>query len=315
MLLGGAELFTDNAVRAARALRISTLALGLIFAGAEPEELFTAAIASAREAPGISLGNLVGTNITIIALALGLAAVIVPIRVQRATWRYGAITLAATLPAIALLLWGRVPLWGGAVLVASYFVYILHVVYRERQPLEVAETSVQRVAGELATPAGLGNGGAHRPSAWRRALPAGLVLVSLAVMGGGGHFTVEGARDLATWLGMSESAIGLSIVAFATSAEMLFLAVVPALKGHPEISLGGILGSYAFNLTLGLGIAALIAPLVAPERRLVALSALFMLGLLVLLLLLAGKGTLKRRDGLLLVALYAAFLALLFAVL
>jgi cation:H+ antiporter len=304
LLIGGAELFTEQAVKAARALRITTLAMGLLFAGAEPEELFTAGIASWRNAPGLALGDVVGTNVTIIALALGLAALILPIGADRGVRRHGAITLLVALPALAFLLWGRVPLWGGIVLALLYFGYIFHIIYRERLPLEMAEMSSEKVAAGLANPTGI--------TKRENFLAVALVVISLAVMGGGGHFTVEGARDLARWLNITESSIGLSIVAFATAAEMLFLAVVPALKGHPEISLGGILGSYAYNATLTLGVAALVRPLLAPEPRLIAVSSLFMVGLLALLLLMIWRGRLGRLDGVALVLLYGAYLATVF---
>lgn len=304
LLLVGAELFTEQAVKAARALRVTTLAMGLLFAGAEPEELFTASIAAGRQAPGIALGDVIGTNVTIIALALGLAALILPIGVDRGVRRHGVITFLVALPALAFLLRGLVPLWGGIVLVLLYFGYIFHIIYRERLPIEMAEMSSEKVAAGLANPGPL----AKR----ERFLVVALVVISLAVMGGGGHFTVEGARDLAGWLGVTESSVGLSLVAFATSAEMLFLAVVPVLKGHPEISLGGILGSYVYNVTLTLGVASLVGPLLAPEPRLIRVSSLFMVGLLALLLLMLSRGRLGRLDGAVLVLLYAAYLATVF---
>jgi len=217
LLIGGAELFTEQAVKAARALRITTLAMGLLFAGAEPEELFTAGIASWRGAPGIALGDVIGTNVTIIALALGLAALIVPIGADRGVRRHGVITFLVALPALAFLLWGRVPLWGGVVLVLLYFGYIFYIIYRERLPIEMAEMSSEKVAAGLANPV--------PPAKREQFLAVALVVISLAVMGGGGYFTVEGARDLAGWLNITESSIGLSLVAFATAAEMLFLAV------------------------------------------------------------------------------------------
>jgi cation:H+ antiporter len=168
----------------------------------------------------------------------------------------------------------------------------------------MAEMSSEKVAAGLANPV--------PPAKREQFLAVALVVISLVVMGGGGHFTVEGARDLAGWLNITESSIGLSLVAFATAAEMLFLAVVPALKGHPEISLGGILGSYAYNATLSLGVAALVGPLLAPESTLIAVSSLFMVGLLALLLLMLWKGRLGRLDGAALVLLYGAYLATVF---
>ncbi len=302
-LLGGAELFTEQGVKAAKALGITTLGLGLIFAGAEPEEMFTAAIASFQGSPGIAVGDVVGTNITVVTLALGLAAIIVPVATEKAMLKHTWSTLLAAVPAVAFLVLGRVPAWGGVVLIGCYCAYIWYVVYRERLPLAVGEVGPE-VVREMA----LGPTPGARKREWLA--PAGLVLLSLAIMGAGGSFTVNGARGLAASFGVTESAIGFSIVALATSAEMLFLATVPALKGHPEIGLGGILGSYAYNATMTLGVASLAGPLVVVERGMTAMLSVFMLGVLLLLPLLARKGVLRRGEGLSLVALYGAFLAL-----
>lgn len=297
LLLGGAELFTESAVDAARALRLSTLAIGLLFAGAEPEELFTAAIAAAEGAPGIAAGDLVGTNVTIITLALALGAVILPIRAEPVAVRHGLITLLASLPAAALLLTGSVGRLAGVVLVALYGAYVWTIIRRERIPLEIEEMSSAELAEKLQRPA-------ERP-AW---LAVGLVLVSLALMGSGGHFTVSGARALAALLGISEAAIGLTLVALATSAEMVVLSIVPVWKGHPELTVGGILGSYAYNATLGLGVAALAGP-VAIAGPASTFSVGLMLGVLITLLLCLRGGTVARWQGLGLLAAYGLFLA------
>ena len=298
LLLGGAELFTEAAVDAARALRISTLAMGLLLAGAEPEELFTAAIASGERAPGIAIGDAVGTNVTIIGLALGLGALLAPIAVERSALRHGLITLIVGLPASLLLLRGSVGRAEGVLLCALYGGYVWYVVRRERIPLETEEGTVEELAAELAE--------APKQPAWKSIM---LTLVGMAMMASGGHFTVDGARAVAAWSGLSETAIGLTLVSLATSAEMVVLSIVPVLKGHPELTIGGVVGSYAYNLTLTLGVAALVSPLsVGDEPVFVPLG--FMLGLLLLLLLLMRSGRLGRASGLLLLAIYALYLAL-----
>lgn len=296
LLIGGAEVFTHAAVESARALRVTVLAMGLLLAGAEPEELFTAAIASSKGAYGIALGDIVGTNITIIALALALGAVLMPIRVERTSRRHGLATLAASLPATLLLLLGRVERWGGLALALTYGLYVGYILKVERIPLEVEELSTTELEAKLAQKA--------RGPAWRS---LGLCLVSLAMMGAGGNFTVDGARGLAAWLGLSETIIGLTVVALATSAEMVALSIVPVLKGHPELTVGAILGSYAYNSTLTLGAAALVSPLPVPPEILVFPLPL-MLGLLALLVLLMRRGVLGRREGLVLLCLYALHL-------
>lgn len=298
LLLGGAEVFTEAAIDAARALRITTLAIGLLLAGAEPEELVTAAIASGAGAPGIAIGDAIGTNVTIVGLALGVGALLAPITVDPSALRHALITLVASLPAVGLLLRGSVGRVEGGLLCLLYGAYAWYVIRRERIPLETEEGTVDELADELAE--------APKAPAWRS---IALVLLGLLMMAGGGLFTVDGARAVAAWAGLTETAIGLTLVALATSGEMLVLAIVPVLKGHPELTLGGIIGSYAYNLTLTLGAGALAAPLSVGDEP-VSLPLAFMLGLLLLLLLLLRRDRLGRGSGLLLVLIYAAYLGL-----
>jgi cation:H+ antiporter len=296
LLLGGAELFTEAAVDAARALRMTTLATGLLLAGAEPEELFTAAIAAARDAPGIAIGDALGTNVTIIGLALGVGALLAPIVVERAASRHGLITLVISLPASVMLMRGGLGRLEGLLLCGLYAGYVWYVVRRERIPLETEEGTVEELAHELAE--------RPRKPAWKS---VGLVLLGLAMMASGGHFTVDAARAFAAWAGLTETAIGLTLVALATAAEMVVLSIVPVLKGHPELTIGGVVGSYAYNVTLTLGVAAFVSPL-AVDGGLVGAALAFMLGLLMLLLLLMRLRQIGRGGGLLLVAIYGLYL-------
>src|SRR6476661_4591218 len=97
LLLAGADWFLDGAGDLARALGISALVLGVLLAGLEPEEMLTAAIASARGAPALAVGNVVGTNVTIVTAALGLSALIFPMVIDRSVRRQA---LIATLVSV-----------------------------------------------------------------------------------------------------------------------------------------------------------------------------------------------------------------------
>ena len=104
LLLVGVDLFSKHATRAARALHVTIFAVALLFAGAELEELVTAVVASARRSPAIALGDFVGANITNATLALGLAAVMTPITVERAMLKLRGVILFTALPTVAFLL-------------------------------------------------------------------------------------------------------------------------------------------------------------------------------------------------------------------
>src|SRR5690348_9449979 len=99
LLLLGADWFLDGAADLARSLGVSALVLGAILAGLEPEEMLTAAIASARGVPTLAVGNVIGTNVTIVTAALGLSALLFPMVIDRSVRRQALIaTLVSVIP-------------------------------------------------------------------------------------------------------------------------------------------------------------------------------------------------------------------------
>ena len=132
--MAGAELFVDNAAAAAGQLRVSLLAVGVLLAGAEPEELVTAVLAALQDRPGLAVGDAVGANVTMLTAALGLAAVARPLPVGPRVRRYAAGAAVAGLLALAVLLDGRVGRVEGLLLVTAYAACVAAVWRRERTP-------------------------------------------------------------------------------------------------------------------------------------------------------------------------------------
>jgi cation:H+ antiporter len=181
---------------------------------------------------------------------------------------------------------------GGALLVAAYFGFIALTWRRERRIPPIGEISE---AYADATPAAAGG----------RSLL--LVVVGLGVMTGGGQLAVSGATRLVATFDATDSAIGLTLLALATTAELFALVWSAARRGLHTLAVAGILGSVAYNATLTLGLAALSRPLVTGG---VVAAAAAATGLPVALLVLSGRGRLGRGTGLLLVAAYAGFVLL-----
>src|SRR5260370_13348443 len=134
MLIAGAELFTETAAAAARGLRIAVVGAAFLLAGAEPEEMITAVIASGRHRPGLAAGDAIGANLTMLTLVLGLAALARPLpfsgRVRGyAIWSALAGGLAAL--AVAGSIIGR---WQGGLLVAAYLAGVALLWLRGREP-------------------------------------------------------------------------------------------------------------------------------------------------------------------------------------
>ena len=124
LLVAGAELFVENAAAAAKRLGVTVLAVGLLLAGAEPEELLTAVLASADGHPGLAAGDAVGANVTMLTVTLGLAALIRPVPVGPRVRLYAVLSAVAGGLAVLTLLGGHVARWEGGLLVAAYVLLI-----------------------------------------------------------------------------------------------------------------------------------------------------------------------------------------------
>ncbi len=297
LLIVGADLFVENAVGAARRLGVTVVAVGVLLAGAEPEELLTAALASARERPGLAAGDAIGANVTMLTACLGLAAVVRPLPIGRRVRQYAALSAVAGGFALLALVGGRVGRVEGALLVVAYGALVGFVWWREKEPPRIGEAAEER-----------GDGAGRRP-----AVALLLCLVGLALMLGGGDLAVRGAVDIVEALGRTDSAVGLTVLALATSAELFALVLTAARHDVAEVAAAGVVGSAAFNATATLGTAALVRPLEVSSLTAPAATAA-VLPLVVLALAGARSAArLGRGAGLLLCAGYAAYVVLLLA--
>jgi cation:H+ antiporter len=298
LLVGGAELFVENAAGAGRKLGLTALAVGLLLAGAEPEELITAVIAAVRDRPGLAIGDAIGANITMLTACLGLAALARPLPVGHRVRSYAVMSGVAGLLALAALADGRVGRLEGAGLLAGYVVLVAVIWRREQQPPAL---------GELAE---LEEDGGDEADGRSPGVGLLLALVGVALMAVGGDAAVEGASRVVTALDVQDTAVGLTILALATTVELFALLAAAIRKGATEIAVAGVVGSAAYNATATIGAAALAAPL----RTSASLAPVVLAAALPLvLLLLTLRGVLPRWAGALLVLGYAAFVVLVFS--
>jgi cation:H+ antiporter len=289
LLTAGAELFAEHVVGAARRVGLTTFGLALLLAGAEPEEALVSGLASARNRPDLAAGDVLGANVVIATLTLGLVALVTPIVLTAAVRRYAAVAAVAAGLAGAVTLGGVVQRWEGIALMAAYVLAVGVVWRRERRPPAVGE------AGEVDLDA----------DSSRDVL---LVVFGLVGMVAGGVLAVLGAERLVTASGLGDGPVGLTLLALATSAEMLALVVAARRHGVHDVAVAGALGAVGYNATLSLGVGAVVAPL-----TLTATSSLFAAAVLVALvcaaLFLWPARTLGRPAGALLVLAYGAGLA------
>jgi cation:H+ antiporter len=302
LLIVGAELFAEHAAAAGRRVGVSALAVALLVAGAEPEEMITAAFASARHHPGIAAGDAIGANVTMLTLVFGIAALLAGLPVGgRVRWYAVGAAVAGALAA-GLASTGHLGRPVGGLLVAVYIGGVAIVWRAERHPPligDVAEAMDAPATKESAPPHALA-------STKRGTLALVLVLAGVGLMALGGRLAVDGAEKIVESFGVSDSAVGLTLVALATTAELFALAWAALRRGVAEIAVAGVIGSAAYNATATLGVAALVRPLSTGG----VVGAAWLAAALPLVVVAAGgrRQELGRIAGCALLAIYAAYL-------
>ena len=297
LLLFGADFFVRGAVRIATLLRVSRLLIGMtvVAFGTSAPELSLDVTATLRGAVDLAFGDLVGSNIANIGLILGVAAMVAPIEVHLRLMR---VELQFVL-AISAGLWamsadGVVSRLDGSILLVGFGGFLLHLYHGARREPQTVRTEFEHAAGE----------------GWSRSrsvLALGGGLVGLVL---GAQFMVSAATAFARDWGVSELLIGLTIVAIGTSLPELATSIMAISRKELDITVGNVLGSNIFNIAFIMGTVAQILPLPVHAESL-SIDLPVMLGLVVLLMLLvARRGWLTRRSGLLLVSAYVAYIVL-----
>lgn len=301
LLVVGADWFLDGARDLAHTLGVSALVLGVVLAGLEPEEMLTAAIASARGAPALAVGNVIGTNVTIVTAALGLSALIAPMVIDRPVRRQALIATGVSILPIVFLLLREVSRLEGVLLLAVFVAYTIFLLRIDRdaikrmEALEADDDDNDDAEEEQHT---------CPRFTWK---PALLTAGGLAAMAIGGPAIVQGALNLAQIAGLGEGVVGATIVSLGTGAEMIALGISAARKKQSDVLVGGILGSFAYNLLVTLGLAATIHPIpVDPQLALIALPIMIFAHLLLLALIWTGK--IPRAMGGILIGIYLVYL-------
>lgn len=299
LVLGG-ELTLRGAIGLARLLGVSAAMIGLTVVGfgTSAPELVVSIEATLDGAPDIAIGNVIGSNTANILLVLGTGALIAPLICDPgAVRRDGTAMMAALLLLLGLGLSGAILPWQGLLMLLALVGYVAWS-YRadRRNGTGAAEMHAREVEETGGVP----------DSVWLILL---FTLAGLAALVGGAKFLVDGAVGIARASGVSESVIGLSLVAVGTSLPELAATAVAAWRRHTDVAVGNVLGSNLFNVLLILGTASLAAPLpFAPEF--VRVDLWVMIGSAVLLMpLMVRNWNISRVEGGILLAVYAVYIA------
>lgn len=295
LVLAFSEQLVKATVGVAQVAGLSTFLIAVVFLGFDPENLAVGAVGAQRDAVGLALGTVLGSAMVAVALAFGTAAVLAPMRFAAVPRPILALTAGTAALFGALAADGRLSRIDGAILLTAY-------------PLAVAVLVGLGHRGVTVVPSGEIGETLDQPSA-RRPLWAVLVLLGcLAGIAAGGELLVYGAQQLLGRFGLSQTAVGMSVLALALSAEELGRTVPAARQGRPEIAVGNLVGSVLGFFCFNAGIIALIRPLdLGPVTHRFYLPVT--LGAVVLVCALLLTRLLTRTAGVLLVAVYLGFAA------
>jgi len=303
ILLWSSDLFVDGASMTAKLSGMSPLLIGMIVIGfgTSMPELIVSALASLQGNPALALGNAYGSNISNIALILGLGALVKPIRVQSGVIRRELpILLLVSIITVFMLSNLDISRGNGIALLVLFVLVMGGSILRERK------SGTDELVREVE--AGLSGKDITLP----RAL--GKVFIGLAVLVASSRLLVWGAVRLAQGLGVSDLIIGLTVVAVGTSLPELASTLAAVRKGEDDLAVGNIVGSNLFNTLAVVGITGVIHPL--PIGREVLMRDMTVMTFLTFILLIFGygwgrQGRINRLEGCLLLLGYGTYLALL----
>lgn len=323
-LIKGGDWFVDGASGIARRFRLPEILIGatVVSIGTTLPEVMVSAGAAIGGSGSIAYGNAIGSIICNTSL---IAALTIAVKPAPATRKSMVLPVAfffgsAAMYCFSAYVLGSFPRWMGILLLCTFVAYMTLTVLRMKKTASATEGIESEAALELQS------GEDHVVESEEKGTKDSLLKdILLLVLGAvliafGADFLVDSATEIATACGVSEKVIGLTIVAVGTSLPELVTAVTSLLKGHGALSLGNIIGANLFNLVLVSGASVAISPFALPESSVIGgVNSSLVIDLPIMLLVMVLltvptliRGKLSRWQGILLLGIYAAFLALQF---
>lgn len=300
LLVKGADFFVDGCVSIAKLLHVPNLIIGLTIVAmgtSAPEAAVSISSAlSNPEDAGITVGNLLGSNLLNILVILGISAVLVPVAVDGSLLKKDfPLLLGSAIIAPLLFVTGDMngTRIGGIILLVLFVIFMVWTVYSAcaSRKKSIAEQSPEEADEKTMS------------------VPRSIIYAEggLAVVILGGQLAVYCAKDIAHGIGISESLIGLTVVALGTSLPELITSVVSARKGNSDLALGNVIGSNLFNILMVMGLSMTISPFSVTTENLI--DSLCVLGATVLCFVFsATRKRVSRVEGGIFLLAYAVYL-------
>ena len=309
----GAEWLVKGSSKLSRDLGIKPIVIGLtvVAFGTSSPELAVSLTASIKGSNDIAIGNIIGSNIANIGLILGVAAIVLPLKVEKVIMRRELplmIGISAGLYFMAID--RKIGFVDGLLLFTGIILFIGYQIYHTlNSKKESRNSTASNPVSKTGTPEST-----TEESQTRRHLLSNIIyiVIGLACLLVGSHVLVQSAIFIAGSFGISEMVIGMTVVAFGTSVPEMATSVVSVLKKESDICVGNVIGSNIFNILLVLGSVALVRPLNVERGTLFFEFPIMLLFSLALIPMIRGRLMVNRLAGVVLVSGYLAFIFLLF---
>jgi len=299
LLMKGADFLVDGSVSVSKKLGVPTIVIGLTIVafGTSAPELVVSILAALKGSADISVGNIIGSNISNILLILGISALFGSLYVKRSItakeipFSLIAVIILAILANDAMFFNSQVNQIsrGDGLIMLLFFAIFLYYIFT------VLKGSREKIVPEI-----------HKYST---PISVVMIVLGLAALVVGGNLTVTGASEIARLIGISERIIGLTIVAIGTSLPELITSVVAVKRGETDLAVGNIVGSNIFNILWILGFSSIIAPInFSTAMNFDILVNLVATIILIGAIYIGKRDWLSKKDGIVFILLYVAYI-------
>lgn len=300
-LIFSGDLLVKGAVRLAQLFKVSVLVIGLtvVAIGTSAPEVFTSLSATLQGSSALALGNVVGSNIANILLVLGAASLIFPIAIhKKIASRDACFMLFLTLVLVIFAYQNYLNFISGGIFLFLFILYLIKVVRQSRaEHDEVLEKMIDEEEIKKSTDI----------STKKAVIFCVLAIIGLAF---GGKILITGAISFADYFGISQSFVGVSLVAFGTSAPELVTSIIAAIKKEADLALGNVVGSNIFNIALVMSICGFVSDLEV-ERSFLTFHLPYLLAVSLALYLMVKFGQkIGKFLGVLFLAFYVTYIGI-----
>lgn len=294
MLYFGAEWLVKGAIAISSKLGVSQLVIGLtvVAFGTSTPELAVSVSSAMQGLSDVALGNVVGSNIVNIGVILGISAVISPIIVSKSAIRKEVpIMIGVAFLLLGIIIDGKIDYIDGIILVAGIIAFTWYSYRSSKKDSDIEEIPTPQIL---------------QKNVFSKSLA--FIGIGLATLTVGSFLTVDNAVIIASSFGISDLFIGLTLVAIGTSLPELITSIVAAKKGHADLSVGNIVGSNIFNIMAILGISSLISGMVVSDQIFMDMAVMIVFSLVLIPIMRSGF-VISRKEGMVLLGGYAAYVA------